>query len=123
MGTRFAASVESNAADEFKELYLKAQAGDIVRIDSPVGYPGQSLRNPFAIKDLEGKSERPTVCQKCLKSCSQKFCLINSLIRAQQGDVETGLIFAGESVTRINDILPVEEIFRRLLTEIDQCEG
>ena len=48
MGSRFAASVESNAAPALKEFYLKAKPEDIVVIHSPVGLPGRAVRNPFA---------------------------------------------------------------------------
>ena len=123
MGTRFAASEECNAAPEFKQLYILATEDDVVKINSPVGYPGRSLKNSFAEKALADTTDRPTVCQGCLKECSQSFCLINALIRAQQGDVETGLVFTGENVARIKEILPVKEIFKRLLADIDQYEG
>ena len=123
MGTRFVASDECNAAQELKELYIKAEPEDVVLIKSPVGYPGRSLKNPFAVKALAMETDKAKVCQGCLKECSQHFCLINALVRAQQGDVETGLVFTGENVHRIKDILPVKEIFRQLLAEIDQIEG
>lgn len=122
MGTRFAASDESNAAPEFKEFYLNSTHDDVVTIQSPVGYPGRSLKNPFAEKALADTVDRPVTCQNCLKSCSRRFCLINALIRAQQGDVETGLIFTGESIDRIKEVLPVKEIFRRLKLELEQVE-
>ena len=47
MGSRFAASEESNAAPALKEFYLKMTKEDIVQIDSPVGYKGRAIRNPF----------------------------------------------------------------------------
>lgn len=123
MGTRFASAEESNAAPAFKQLYLDATHDDVVTIQSPVGYPGRSLKNPFVEKALADQSDRPTTCQKCLKGCSQKFCVINALIRAQQGDVETGLVFTGESVARIKEVLPVKEIFKRLLTDLEAAKG
>lgn len=123
MGTRFASAEESNAAPAFKQLYLDATHDDVVTIQSPVGYPGRSLKNPFAEKALADQSVRPTTCIKCLKGCSQRFCVINALIRAQQGDVETGLIFTGESVARIKEVLPVKEIFKQLVADLEAAEG
>ena len=38
MGSRFAASEESNGAPALKEFYLKMTKEDVVQIDSPVGY-------------------------------------------------------------------------------------
>ena len=119
MGTRFAASVESNAAPALKEFYLKAKHEDIVLINSPVGLPGRAIRNPFATKIIESTAPVPESCDGCLKHCLKNFCIIKALIRAQQGDLETGLVFTGEYVHKIDEILSVKEIFNRLLAEVD----
>lgn len=118
MGTRFAASEESNAAPALKEFYLKAKAEDVVVINSPVGLPGRAVRNPFAEKIMKGNSPVNS-CDACLKHCKRNFCIIRALVRAQQGDVETGLVFTGEYIHKIKEILPVREIFRRLLKEAE----
>lgn len=54
MGSRFAASEESNAAPALKRFYLKSKPDDIVVIHSPVGLPGRAVRNPFADKIMVG---------------------------------------------------------------------
>ena len=120
MGSRFAASEESNGADELKQFYLKMTKDDVVQIDSPVGYKGRAIRNPFAQLSLEGNAPKPTECDSCLKHCSRSFCIIRALTRAQQGDVETGLVFTGANMWKIKEILPVKEIFRRLKEEINK---
>jgi NAD(P)H-dependent flavin oxidoreductase YrpB (nitropropane dioxygenase family) len=122
MGTRFAASVESNAAPALKEFYLKAKPEDVVLIKSPVGLPGQAVKNPFATKIIEGTAPLPDSCDACLKHCERNFCIIKALIRAQQGDVETGLVFTGEYIHKIDEILPVKEIFSRLLKEVEEIK-
>jgi NAD(P)H-dependent flavin oxidoreductase YrpB (nitropropane dioxygenase family) len=119
MGTRFAASEESNAAPALKEFYLKAKPEDVVLIKSPVGLPGRAIKNPFAEKIIEGTAPTPDICGACLKHCSQNFCIIKALVRAQQGDVETGLVFTGEYIHKIDEILPVKEIFSRLISEAE----
>ena len=120
MGTRFAASEESNGAPALKEFYLKAKPEDVVLIKSPVGLPGRAIKNPFAAKILESIAPTPDSCDACLKHCERNFCIIQALIRAQQGDVETGLVFTGEYIHKIDEILPVKEIFARLLKEADE---
>lgn len=122
IGTRFAASVESNAADEFKQLYLNAKPEDVVLIQSPVGLPGSSIKNAFVERLFEGENLRPEGCDNCLKKCSRNFCILKALTRAQQGDVETGLVFAGAKVGEIKEILTVKEIIKRLLAEFNQAE-
>ncbi len=123
MGSRFATSVESNGAPALKEFYLRMKPEDVVLIDSPVGYPGRAVRNPFAAKSLAGVAPKPTQCDSCLKQCSRSFCIIRALTRAQQGDVDTGLVFTGERMHEIKEILPVKEIFARLLNEVESIEA
>lgn len=122
MGIRFAASVESNAAPALKEFYLKAKPEDVVLINSPVGLPGQAIRNPYAEKIMDGSVARPDSCDACLKHCAQNFCIIKALIRAQQGDVETGLVFSGESIHQIDRIMTVKEIFAMLIKGAEETE-
>ncbi|MBQ7499189.1 MAG: nitronate monooxygenase [Selenomonas sp.] len=117
MGSRFAASEEANGAPALKEYYLKSKPEDVVVIHSPVGLPGRAVRTPFTAKVLEGPVP-PTVCDACLKACKHNFCIIRSLIRAQQGDVETGLIFTGERLPTIKSIMSVHDIFEQLKAEV-----
>ncbi|WP_462331629.1 NAD(P)H-dependent flavin oxidoreductase [Schwartzia sp. (in: firmicutes)] len=117
MGSRFASSVEANSAPMLKEFYLKSKLEDICVIHSPVGLPGRAVHNPFAERIMNGNVP-PTRCDNCLKECKHNFCIIRSLIRAQQGDVDTGLVFTGEYISRIKKILPVKDIFDQLLAEV-----
>ena len=48
---------------------------------------------------------------------SMTLCIIKALSRAQQGDVETGLVFSGNNMRKVDSILPVHEIFARLVSE------
>ena len=121
MGSRFAASAEANGAPMLKEYYLKSSPDDVVVIHSPVGLPGRAVRTPFSAKVLEGPVP-PKTCDACLKACRHNFCIIRALIRAQQGDVETGLVFTGANLPKIPEILPVHEIFKRLKAEAAVAE-
>lgn len=117
LGSRFAASVESNAAPSLKEYYLKTKQEDVVIIHSPVGLPGRAVRTPFSARIMEGPVP-PKVCDHCLKQCDHHFCIIRALSRAQQGDVETGLVFTGEFMPRIDRIMSVHEIFEELKQQL-----
>lgn len=123
MGTRFAASRESNASEEFKRMYVEASPEDVVLIESPVGLPGRSIRNPFVRRLLNGDNLKPRECDNCLKKCSRRFCILRALIRSQQGDCETGLVFSGERVGEIKEILSVKEIIRKLIFEMERAES
>ncbi|MDF2841477.1 MAG: NAD(P)H-dependent flavin oxidoreductase YrpB, nitropropane dioxygenase family [Clostridia bacterium] len=122
MGTRFAASEESNASDAMKQLYIKAAKEDVVHVKSPVGLPGQAIRNQF-FNMIEDESHiKITKCVDCLKRCSHSFCIMDALVNAcRTGDFNKALIFSGENVNRIKEILSVNEIFKRLLQEVQEA--
>ena len=119
MGTRFAASEESNASDEFKALYVQASHDDVVLINSPVGLQGRGLNNSF-YQLVDGDKRVEIVrCINCLKRCSHKFCIMNALENAtKDGDYSKALVFSGEQVEKIKEILPVKKIFENLLEAV-----
>ena len=124
MGSRFAASVESNGSEELKKVYLRAnKPEDFILVHSPVGLPGQAIRTPFSERILLGTAPKPETCDQCLKKCSHKYCIIQALTRAQQGDVETGLVFSGRRMMEIHDILPVKDIFANIKREMEAIPG
>lgn len=120
IGIRFAASTESNAADNLKDFYISAQPEDILLIKSPVGLLGRAIRNKFTDK-IEGgdKPYPPQKCVSCLKDCAKNFCIVQALVNAQEGDLDNGLVFSGEFIGKIKEILPVKEIIRSLLQEAE----
>ena len=120
LGSRFAACLESNAAPSLKQYYLKSKKDDIVIIHSPVGLPGRAVRTPFSKRIMDGPVP-PTVCDRCLKQCDHHFCIIRALSRAQQGDLETGLVFTGEFMPRIDRILTVHEIYEELKQQLEEA--
>lgn len=123
MASRFVASEECEAHENFKKMYLKGTHEDSVLIDSPVGLPGRALRNAFT-EAIAGDKKLPiTRCRDCLKHCSRRFCIFEALERAVEGDVERGLVFAGEFVHKIKEILPVQKIMERLSQEYAQAMG
>lgn len=118
MATRFAASVESNASDAFKEMYLRARHEDVVVIQSPVGLPGRGLKNAFTDRLFNHEDLTPDKCNACLKKCAKNFCIMDALDNAQRGSVEDGLVFCGEQVERIKEILSVKKIFKNIKAEL-----
>lgn len=117
MATRFVLSNECEVHDNFKNVFLNSTEEDIVMVQSPVGLPARSILTPFTKKVLEGTQKRPSSCDKCLKHCSYKFCVIKALDAARRGDMENGLFFTGANVKKFNDIIPVKQIFERLERE------
>ncbi|MGI6066197.1 MAG: NAD(P)H-dependent flavin oxidoreductase [Bacillota bacterium] len=118
MGTRFAASFESGAPEAFKEMYLRATPEDVILINSPVGMPGRGLKNKFTERLFNNEDMRPSQCDSCLKKCGKYYCILDALNNAQQGNVDEGVVFSGEHVDRIKEILSVKEIFTRIKNQI-----
>ncbi|MDP2182599.1 MAG: nitronate monooxygenase [Actinomycetota bacterium] len=117
MGSRFAATRESSASDAFKQLYVDAGDDDIVIVKSPVGLPGRAIRSTFTRRLERGDYPRIEKCIVCLKDCGKDYCIIDKLVKAQQGDMEDGLIFAGTTAARVHDIPAVSELMDRLVTQ------
>ena len=118
MGTRFVATHECDASDEFKQNYLNAKKEDIDFILSPVGMPGQAIINPF-IKRVRIQKEKITKCYSCLTPCSpakSPYCISTALINAVTGKADEGLVFIGKSGYRINKIVSVDELIHDLST-------
>lgn len=117
MATRFVLSEECTVSEAFKQQYLKATADDVVLIKSPVGMPGRAIHNVFAEKILAHRAPVPAECRKCLKVCSKEYCIMQALENSRTGNVTDGVVFCGQNVHRIKDILPVRSIFERLIAE------
>jgi len=123
MGSRFVATQESSAPDAFKQMYVNATPDDIVIVKSPVGLPGRALKNPFWERTQRGDYPKIPKCIACLKECHKEYCIMNELHMSQAGDVEQGLVFAGESAARIHDVPTVADLMTSLVSEWKTAEG
>lgn len=117
MGSLFAATVESSASDAFKQLYVDAAPEDIVIVKSPVGLPGRAINSAFTRRLAAGDYPRIESCVACLKECGKDYCIIDKLVKAQQGDMIDGLIFAGTSAAHVRDVPSAAELMSRLVDE------
>lgn len=117
MGSRFVATKECSASDEFKAMYVAATEDDIVITKSPVGLPGRAIRNPLTERLSVADYPKIERCRACLKECGKEYCIIDALERAQRGDVTAGLVFAGTSAARVHDVPPASEVIERLVAE------
>lgn len=120
IATRFAASEESNASQEFKNVYISSVKGDSLLINSPVGLPGRAVKTSFSEAVIKGDKIAIEKCTNCLKSCNKAFCIKNALDNAQMGIIDKGLVFAGINVHKITEVLPVKEIMSRLVKEFEE---
>ena len=123
MGTRFVATHECDASQEFKGAYLNCNKEDIVIIDSPVGLPGRAIQDEFLKRVSSGVKETFKCPWKCLKSCDFKnvpYCIALALTNAKKGNMKEGFAFAGANTYRVNKIISVKELIE-ILTEEYGC--
>lgn len=113
MASRFVLSKECTVSDSFKNHYLAAEKEDVVIIESPVGLPGRAIRNTFSEALNRGESPEIT-CTNCLKSCSQQYCILQALENSRLGNIDKGVVFSGQNVYKMKEILSVKDIFENL---------
>lgn len=121
IASRFVLSEECSVSQEFKEKYLQTKKEeDIVLVQSPVGMTGRAIKTPFVDQMERGDDVSSKECKfKCLKKCSYKYCINERLMASCTGDVDNGLVFSGANTWKMNEILPVREIFDRFVTEAE----
>lgn len=120
MATRFIATEECTAPDNFKKLVLNSKKEDMLVIKSPVGLPGRVIRNKFVEKILKGKNIEVNCPYHCLQTCDPAgtpFCIAQALVNAQEGDLDNGVVMAGYNAYRINKITSVKMLVEELVCE------
>jgi NAD(P)H-dependent flavin oxidoreductase YrpB (nitropropane dioxygenase family) len=125
MGTRFVATEECDASDEFKQAFIRSAPEDIRIIKSPVGMPGRAFYNQFLKEAAEGK-RRPEKCKNhCIRSCDPKttsYCISEALLAASRGNLSDGFVFTGSNGARVNVILTVKNLFAEITKEYQQAK-
>ena len=116
VATRFVTTEECDAAEAYKQEYLRAQKEDIVIVKSPVGMPGRAIQNAFLEKVAAGERFM-TGCRHCIKTCDPKtapYCITRALINAAMGDVDNGLLFCGSNAWRAQKIERTVDIMEEM---------
>ena len=120
MATRFVATDECDASDDFKQAYVNAKKDDIKIIKSPVGMPGRAIYNDF-IKNTESEKAKIQKCYNCIKTCNvanTPYCITKALINAVRGNMKEALVFCGSNVDKIKEIVSVHTLMNELVIEI-----
>jgi NAD(P)H-dependent flavin oxidoreductase YrpB (nitropropane dioxygenase family) len=123
IATRFIATYECDAHQNFKDYIIGAKSEDSIYIKSPVGMPAHAVRNPFTER-LQKEGKIPHKCPfNCLKTCSGEdsiYCIAEVLLKAAAGDTEGGLVFSGSNVGKVNRMYSVKELIQELVTECEE---
>jgi nitronate monooxygenase len=126
MATRFVATHECDASDEFKQAFINCGKQDLVIIDSPVGLPGRAIQCEFLDRVASGAKEPFKCSWKCLRSCDFKnvpYCIARALTNAKKGDLKHGFAFAGANAYRVDKLLYVKELIDELMEEYKLSAG
>jgi len=115
MGTRFAATIESSAHENFKRKIVEAKDNDTILILKKVGM-ARMLKNDFTSRVYSAE-------QNGLKTEELKMLLGEKRERLGifEGDENEGMLEAGQGAGLIKEILPVKELFKNLLEEFDSA--
>ncbi len=118
VASRFVVTEECDAAQAYKDAYIRGSQNEIEIIKSPVGMPGRALHNHFL--DEVNKGRIPVrKCYGCMRRCNIQeipYCITEALTKAVRGDVDNGLIFCGAEVGRIHEMTTVHDLMEELET-------
>ena len=123
MGTRFVATHECDADEEFKRAYVEAQKEDVTIIKSPVGLPGRALKNSFLDAVSSGLKKPKKCVHKCLHSCAEEkspYCIAQALVNAYRGKLKHGFVFAGANAYLVDKIVSVKDLMDDLKVEAER---
>jgi NAD(P)H-dependent flavin oxidoreductase YrpB (nitropropane dioxygenase family) len=120
IATRFVLTKECSVAESFKQAMLQACPDDVALIKSPVGLPGRAIKTPFVKQLLSNADFKAKECKyKCLKKCDHVYCISDRLTAACEGNMEDGLVFSGENVFKMKEILTVREVFDQFVSQAE----
>jgi enoyl-[acyl-carrier protein] reductase II len=113
MGSRFAASVESSAHENFKNTILATKEGDTYLTLKELA-PVRLIRNKFYndLQDLYSKNPTKEDLENLLGKRRAKRGMF-------EGDLMEGELEIGQIAGLINEIKPVAEIFKELISEFE----
>ena len=117
MGTRFVASKESSAHENFKNIILKAKEGD-TRLTLKEITPVRMMKNKF-FQELE----------ELYKTSPKKEQLLNKLGRGRaklgmfEGDLESGELEIGQASSQITNVFSAKEIIQQIMTEFNSVKS
>lgn len=125
MGTRFIASKESPASDDYKRAIVESGCDKIVNTDKVDGFPGNFIRTPL----LEKLGIEPGFMESVLRQ-NQKFKRYLSLYRAGRalfGSPESkasykNIFSAGHGVGLIDEVISIQEIINKTINEYESAK-
>jgi nitronate monooxygenase len=122
LGTRFIASKECTAHQDYKDAILKAKEKDIVATDKISGVPVSIIKTPYieAIGTEAGPIAKWMLKHPTFKHYARMFYTLKSIWQLKQSN-QRGSSYkdfwqAGKSVETIDQILSVDAIMKELVS-------
>lgn len=121
LGTRFVATRECDAPDEFKQAYIACEPEDIAIVQSPVGMPGRAMKGDLTEKAAQGLMHPRRCRYQCITTCKRlesPYCIADALLTALEGDTRNGLVFVGANGWQVNEVMDVKGVMAALDSEM-----
>lgn len=115
IGSLFASSVESSAHENFKNLICKTGEGDTKLMLKQLS-PVRLIKNEFfkKVEEAELRGASPEELKELLGKGRAKKGMF-------EGDLVEGELEIGQSASLIDEILPVDEIMKRIISDYNQA--
>lgn len=114
MGTRFVATVECRAHENYKQALVEATETSTLVAERSIGMPGRMLRGPMSehILSLDDEPEARDELLTLIKGDVNRLAALD-------GNMDEGWVWAGQVAGLIHDVPTVEELITRMVTEAE----
>jgi len=120
MGTRFIASTEARAAQQFKERIVAARGSDTIVTRCYSGKPMRVIGNPYVEEQERHTEEIKRFPEQLVRSA---MAGVMNYVDDAATDPERTCMPAGQGIGGIHDVLPAGEIVARLVREARAVVG
>jgi len=120
MGTRFIASTEARAAQQFKERVVDAGSSDTIVTRCYSGKPMRVIRNPYVEEQEQRAGDIKRFPEQLIQSA---MAGVMNYVDDAATDKHRTCMPAGQGIGGIHDILPAGEIVARVLREARAVVG
>jgi len=114
MGTRFVATAECIAHENYKAALVEARETDTTIIERSIGTPGRVLKSAVAdrIIELENAGERDAVIASISGKINQQGAI--------EGRLDDGWVWSGQVAGLIHDVPTVKELLDRMVSDAER---
>ncbi|XP_024979837.1 uncharacterized protein LOC112516835 [Cynara cardunculus var. scolymus] len=125
LGTRFLATEESNAHPMYKRKVVEMNKTEYTNVFGRARWPGaphRVLKTPFFMKwrnlpSNENEANQPVIGHSTIHGTEKDIRVFAGTVpnKTTTGDIESMVMYAGEGVGLINDILPAAQVVKRFV--------